>query len=98
MYGVDELTEVLLPRARRTRACAAIAHMRPCIYVTAASLLTRLRPPPQSEDEDLAADNPMTPEQIQTMLDRQIVLTRDLDDNVPSPGRSVRVPLFVPAT
>ena len=68
-------------------------------HVAAASLLTRVRPPPQSEDEDLATDNPMTPEQIQTMLDRQIVLTRDLDDNVPSPGRSVtRVPLFVPAT
>ena len=88
MYGAEELTEVRA-RARqpsRVRACAGLA---------GASALTRVDRAAQSDEEELAADNPMTPEQIQTLLERQIVLTRDLDDEVP---RSARLPAFVPAT
>ena len=44
----------------------------------------------QSEDDD-ATDNPMTPEQIQSLLDRQIALTRELDeDAAPSPKSKER--------
>ncbi len=44
----------------------------------------------ESESEDEATDNPMTPEQIQSLLDRQIALTRELDEEVPAPPSKER--------
>ena len=77
MYGAEELTEVRA-RARqpsRVRARAGLA---------GASALTRVDRAAQSDEEELAADNPMTPEQIQALIARQIALTQETDDDVDS--------------
>jgi len=43
----------------------------------------------ESEDED-APENPMSPEQIAMLLDRQIAMTRELDDELTSPPATAK--------